>query len=72
MIERTLRSTPAAATHCSIRSMAAAVGFSYTTIRGIWTAAFFAIGVLTYNLYVGFRSVALGKEWKRAQVQTVW
>jgi hypothetical protein len=52
--------------------MAAAVGFSYTTIRGIWTAAFFAIGVLTYNLYVGFRSVALGKEWKRAQVQTVW
>jgi Transposase DDE domain group 1 len=34
-------------------------------------AAFFAIGVLTYNLYLGFRGVALGKEWGRAQVQTV-
>ena len=27
--------------------------------------------MLTYNLYLGFRSVALGKEWERAQVQTV-
>jgi hypothetical protein len=34
-------------------------------------AAFFSIGVLTYNLYLGFRGVALGKGWKRAQVQTV-
>jgi Transposase DDE domain group 1 len=34
-------------------------------------AAFFAIGVLTYNLYLGFRGVALGKEWERSQVQTV-
>ena len=34
-------------------------------------AAFFAIGVLTYNLYLGFRGVALGKEFERAQVQTV-
>jgi len=38
VIERTLRSTPADATHWSIRSMAAAVGFSHTTIRRIWTA----------------------------------
>jgi hypothetical protein len=30
-----------------------------------------AIGVLTYNLYLGFRSVVLGKEWERTQVQTV-
>ena len=34
-------------------------------------ATFFAIGVLTYNLYLGFRSVALSKEWERTQVQTV-
>ena len=34
-------------------------------------AAFFAIGVMTYNLYLGFRSVALGQEFERAQVQTV-
>ncbi len=34
-------------------------------------AAFFAISVLTYNLYLGFRGVALGKEWERAQVRTV-
>ena len=38
VIERTLRLTPADATHWSIRSMAAAVGFSHTTIRRIWTA----------------------------------
>src|SRR5471032_830354 len=38
VIERTLRSTPADATHWSIRSMAAATGFSHTTIRRIWTA----------------------------------
>jgi hypothetical protein len=31
---------------------------------------FFAIG-LAYNLYLGFRGVAFGKEWERAQVQTV-
>lgn len=34
-------------------------------------AVFFAIGALTYNLYLGFRGVALGKEFERAQVQTV-
>ena len=38
VIERTLRSTPADATHWSIRSMGAATGFSHTTIRRIWTA----------------------------------
>jgi Homeodomain-like domain len=38
VIERTLRSTPADATHWSIRSMADAIGFSHTTIRRIWTA----------------------------------
>ena len=34
VIERTLRSTPNDATHWSIRSMAAATGFSHTTIAG--------------------------------------
>jgi len=34
-------------------------------------AVFFAIGALTYNLYVGFRADALGGGWERAQVQTV-
>ena len=34
-------------------------------------AVFFSIGVLTYNLYLGFRSDALGSGWERAQVQTV-
>src|SRR5918997_1166873 len=38
VIERTLRSTPADATHWSIRSMAGATGFSHTTIRRIWSA----------------------------------
>ena len=38
VIERTLRSTPNDATHWSIRSMAAATGFSHSTIRRIWTA----------------------------------
>jgi len=38
VIERTLRSTPADATHWSIRSMAAATGFSHTTIRRMWAA----------------------------------
>jgi len=38
VIERTLRSTPADATHWSIRPMAGATGFSHTTIRRIWTA----------------------------------
>jgi transposase len=38
VIERTLRSTPADATHWSIRSMATATGFSHTTIRRIWAA----------------------------------
>ncbi|MBB3425784.1 transposase [Rhizobium sp. BK312] len=37
IIERTLQSTPDA-THWSIRSMAAATGFSHTTIRRIWAA----------------------------------
>jgi len=35
VIERTLRTTPADATHWSIRSMAAETGFSHTTIRRI-------------------------------------
>lgn len=34
-------------------------------------AAFFAIGALAYNLYAGFRRLALGKEMARSQVQTV-
>jgi transposase len=38
VIERTLRSMPADATHWSIRSMAAATGYSHTTIRRIWRA----------------------------------
>src|SRR4029453_9434624 len=38
VIERTLRSRPADATHWSIRSMAGATGFSHTTIRRLWTA----------------------------------
>ena len=38
VIERTLRSIPADATHWSIRSMAVVTGFSHTTIRRIWTA----------------------------------
>ncbi|GAC1045783.1 IS630 family transposase [Rhizobium sp. No.120] len=37
VIERTLQSTQGA-THWSIRSMAAATGFSHTTIRRIWAA----------------------------------
>jgi hypothetical protein len=32
---------------------------------------FFAIWVLTCNLYLGFRSDALGSGWQRSQVQTV-
>jgi Homeodomain-like domain len=38
VIERTLRTTPADATHWSIRSMAAETGFSQTTIRRMWAA----------------------------------
>lgn len=38
VIERTLQTLPADATHWSIRSMASAVGHSHTTIRRIWTA----------------------------------
>lgn len=38
VVERTLRSKPADATHWSIRSMGKEVGFSHTTIRRIWTA----------------------------------
>jgi hypothetical protein len=34
-------------------------------------AVFFSIGVLTYNLYLVFRSAALGSGWERSQVQTV-
>ena len=34
-------------------------------------AMFFSIGVLTYNLYLGFRRDALGKGFEHAQVQTV-
>lgn len=38
VIERTLRTTPADATHWSIRSMATATGYSHTTIRRMWNA----------------------------------
>jgi transposase len=38
VIERTLRTTPADATHWSIRSIAAETGFSHTTIRRMWAA----------------------------------
>ncbi|HEX8045623.1 IS630 family transposase [Rhizobium sp.] len=38
VIERTLRSTPEDGNQWSIRSMAAATGFSHTTIRRIWAA----------------------------------
>src|SRR5262245_8100307 len=38
VIEQTLRTTPADATHWSLRSMAAETGFSHTTIRRMWTA----------------------------------
>src|SRR5882672_12328787 len=38
VIDRTLRTTPADATHWSIRSMAAETGFSHTTIRRMWAA----------------------------------
>jgi len=38
VIERTLRTTPAGATHWSIRSMAAETSFSHTTIRRMWSA----------------------------------
>ena len=34
-------------------------------------AVFFAIGVLAYNLYLGFRSEALASGWERSQVQSV-
>lgn len=34
-------------------------------------AVFFAIGALAYNLYLGFRGIALGQGWERSQVQTV-
>ena len=38
VIERTLETTPADATHWSIRSMARETGLSHTTIRRIWAA----------------------------------
>lgn len=38
VIERTLQTLPADATHWSIRSMAAATGHSHTTIRRMWNA----------------------------------
>jgi len=34
-------------------------------------AAFFAIGVLAYNLFVGFRALVLGEGFVRSQIQTV-
>src|ERR1035437_8253315 len=34
-------------------------------------ARFFALGALAYNLYLGFRGIALGQGWERSQVQTV-
>ena len=38
VIERTLETTPADATHWSLRSMARESGLSHTTVRRIWTA----------------------------------
>ncbi len=38
VIDRTLRTTPADATHWSIRSMAVETGFSHTRIRRMWAA----------------------------------
>jgi transposase len=38
VIEKTLHSKPADATHWSIRSMASETGFSHTTIRRMWNA----------------------------------
>ena len=38
VIKRTLETTPKDATHWSIRSMAAEIGLSHTTIRRIWNA----------------------------------
>ena len=38
VIERTLETTPAGATHWSLRSMARESGLSHTTVRRIWTA----------------------------------
>jgi transposase len=38
VIERTLHTVPADATHWSIRSMAAETGLSHTTIRRMWSA----------------------------------
>jgi transposase len=38
VIERTLRTIPADATHWSIRSMAAEAGYSHSTIRRMWNA----------------------------------
>ena len=38
IVKQTLESTPRDATHWSIRSMAAEIGFSHTTIRRIWNA----------------------------------
>lgn len=34
-------------------------------------AAFFALGVLAHNLYLGFRNIALGEDWERSRIQTV-
>ena len=38
VIERTLETTPADATHWSLRSMARESGLSHTTVRRIWAA----------------------------------
>jgi hypothetical protein len=47
-------------------------GMEYTPCGAFQAnAALFSIGVPTYNLYLGFRGVALGKGWQREQVQTV-
>ena len=49
-------------------------GFHMDTMPcGTFTAnaAFFAIGVLAYDLYIGFRAAAPGNGFARAQVQTV-
>ncbi len=36
LLTKTMRETPANASHWSVRSMARAIGISYTTVQNIW------------------------------------
>jgi hypothetical protein len=55
-----------------IKDLKIGFGMEYM-LRGSFraNAAFFSIGALTYNLYLGFRSHALGSGREHSQVQTV-